>query len=326
MDVPAPVPLARWLIGERMIEVVGLRKLFGDLAAVDGVSLTARRGEVFGLLGPNGAGKTTAIGCICGLLTPTAGHVRVLGYDVVREGPAARRSLGVVPQDIALYEDLSALENLAYWGGAQGMRKADLRARSQEVLALTGLLDRAREPVKRFSGGMKRRLNLACGIVHRPQVVLLDEPTVAVDPQSRVRLLELVRDLARAGACVLYTTHYLEEAEDLCDRLAIVDHGKVIAQGTLPELRALVGERDLLRFVGSFLPDATRRALRRLDGVEVLQADAGQLVLSLAEASGRLPAVFAALGNAKAEVRGTTLTQPSLESLFIKLTGKELRE
>jgi ABC-2 type transport system ATP-binding protein len=326
MEVPAPVPLGRLLIGERMIEVFGLRKLFGDLAAVDGVSFTAPRGEVFGLLGPNGAGKTTTIGCISGLLTPTAGQVRVLGFDVVREGAAARRCLGVVPQDIALYEDLSAAENLAYWGGAQGMRKTDLRERSREVLALTGLLDRAREPVKHFSGGMKRRLNLACGIVHRPQVVLLDEPTVGVDPQSRVRLLELVRHLTAGGACVLYTTHYLEEAEGLCDRLAIVDHGKVIAQGTLPELRALVGERDLLRFAGCFRPEATRQALGQLAGVEVIQADEGQLVLSLAEASGRLPEVFAALGTAKAEVRGTTLTQPSLESLFIKLTGKELRE
>lgn len=309
-----------------MIEVIGLRKMFGDLPAVDGVSLTAPSGAIFGLLGPNGAGKTTTLSCISGLLTPTSGTIRVRGFDVVREGTAARRSLGVVPQDIALYEDLSALENLAYWGGAQGMRKAEMRERSREVLALTGLGDRAREPVKRFSGGMKRRLNLACGIIHRPEVVLLDEPTVGVDPQSRVRLLELVRDLASAGACVLYTTHYLEEAESLCDRLAVVDRGKVIAQGTLAELRDLVGERDLLRFTGSFRPEATRRALRPLGGVEVLQADEGQLVLSMAEASGRLPALFAALGTARAEVRGTTLTQPSLESLFIKLTGKELRE
>src|SRR5262249_44655743 len=150
-----------------MIEVDHLRKAFGDLVAVDGVSFTALPGEIFGLLGPNGAGKTTTIGCICGLLTPTAGQVRVLGHDVVRDGPAARTALGVVPQDLALYDELSAAENLAYWGGAQRLRNPELRERTREVLELTGLLDRAKEPVKRFSGGMKRRLNFACGIVHR---------------------------------------------------------------------------------------------------------------------------------------------------------------
>src|SRR5580658_6537691 len=179
-----------------MVEVEQLRKSYGEAVAVDGVSFTARAGEIFGLLGPNGAGKTTTISCICGLLVPTAGHVKVEGHDVVREGSAARAKLGVVPQEIALYDDLSARENLAYWGGAQRMRNPELRARITEVLELTGLLDRAKEPIKRFSGGMKRRLNFACGIVHQPRVLLLDEPTVGVDPQSRVRLLELVRNEA----------------------------------------------------------------------------------------------------------------------------------
>ena len=230
-----------------IIEVSHLRKVFGDIVAVDEVSITAVAGEIFGLLGPNGAGKTTTIGCISGLLTPTSGHVRIEGHDVVHDGPAARRALGVVPQEIALYEDLTAEENLQYWGGAVGLRNPELRVRMRDVLELTGLQDRPREPVKRFSGGMKRRLNFACGIMHRPKALLLDEPTVGVDPQSRVRLLDLVRQQARDGAFVLYTTHYMEEAETLCDRLAIIDHGKVIAQGTLAELRSMMGERDLLR-------------------------------------------------------------------------------
>jgi ABC-2 type transport system ATP-binding protein len=249
-----------------------------------------------------------------------------MGHDVVRDGVAARRALGVVPQDIALYEDLSASENLQYWGGTQGMRGAELRARIGEVLELTGLQDRAKEAVKKYSGGMKRRLNLACGIIHRPRVLLLDEPTVGVDPQSRVRLLEMVRAEAQAGTCVLYTTHYMEEAETLCDRLAIVDHGKIIAQGTLAELRSMLGQRDLLRFTGRFQTEAVRRALGELEGIEVVQAEPDVLRLAAAEASRRLPAIFAALASAEAEVRETTLTQPSLESLFIKLTGKELRE
>jgi len=309
-----------------LIEVIELRKVFGELVAVDVVTFTARPGELFGLLGPNGAGKTTTIGCISGLLTPSAGRVRVAGHDVVRDGPAARRALGVVPQEIALYEDLSAIENLEYWGGAQGLRGARLGERNLEVLELTGLQDRAREPVKRFSGGMKRRLNFACGILHKPRVLLLDEPTVGVDPQSRLRLLELVRDQARQGACVLYTTHYMEEAESLCDRLAIIDHGRIIAQGTLAEMRAMFGERDLLRLTGTFRPQAVREKLAALGGVEVLLADEGQCHLSLPETTRRLPEIFAALSAAGSEVRETKLSQPSLETLFVKLTGKELRE
>ncbi len=308
-----------------MIEVEQLRKQYGDIEAVKDVTFTARPGEIFGLLGPNGAGKTTTIGCISGLLTPSAGVVRVMGHDVVRQGIAARRNLGVVPQEIALYEDLSARENLAYWGGAQGLRGSVLRHSTDEVLKLTGLLDRAKEPIKQFSGGMKRRLNFACGIVHRPKVLLLDEPTVGVDPQSRVRLLELVREQARAGSCVLYTTHYMEEAESLCDRLAIIDHGRIIAQGTLTELRELLAQRDLLRLTGVFRTDAVRRALEDLQGIEIIHADETQLALAVSDASNRLPSIFAAI-NSFGDVRGTTLTQPSLESLFIKLTGKELRE
>ncbi len=309
-----------------MIEVENLRKVFGELAAVDGVSFSAQPGAIFGLLGPNGAGKTTTISCISGLLTPTAGRVRVAGRDIARDGVEARRSLGVVPQEIALYDDLSARENLEYWGGAQGMRGAALRQRSGEVLDLTGLADRAREPVRQFSGGMKRRLNFACGILHRPKVLLLDEPTVGVDPQSRVRLLELVRAEARAGACVLYTTHYMEEAESLCDRLAVIDHGRIIAQGTLAELRSLLAERDLVRFSGVFPLEAVRASLGSLEGVELVHADDGRLTLSLAEAARRLPEIYAALAAAGGEIRGASLGQPSLESLFIKLTGKELRE
>ncbi len=307
-----------------MIEVEQLRKQYADFTAVHDVSFTARAGEIFGLLGPNGAGKTTTIGCISTLLAPTSGRIRVMGHDVVKDGVEARRSMGVVPQEIALYDDLSAEENLSYWGGAQGLRGALLRERIREVLDLTGLLDRSKEPVKRYSGGMKRRLNFACGIVHRPKVLLLDEPTVGVDPQSRVRLLDLVREQARGGACVLYTTHYMEEAESLCDRLAIVDHGRICAQGTLGELRSLLGERDVLRLSGAFHPEQVRQALARVEGVEVIHADEANLALSMSDASHRLPLIFAALNGS--ELRGTTLTQPSLESLFIKLTGTELRE
>ncbi len=309
-----------------MIQVHELRKQYGELVAVDGVSFTAESGSIFGLLGPNGAGKTTSIHCISGLLQPSGGWVKVLGHDVVTDSTAAREQLGIVPQELALYEDLSAFDNLMYWGSAYGMQGSALRRRVTEVLELAGLLDRSKEPVKRYSGGMKRRLNFACGIVHRPKALLLDEPTVGVDPQSRVRLLELVREEVRSGTCVLYTTHYMEEAQELCDRIGIIDRGRIIAMGTLQELRGLLGERDLLRLSGTFEPEAVRRALGGLDGSEVVSADAQSITLAVQEASRRLPAIFTALSQAGATVRETTLTQPSLESLFIKLTGRELRE
>jgi ABC-2 type transport system ATP-binding protein len=308
-----------------VIEVRSLRKQYPGVVAVDDLSFTAPAGRVFGLLGPNGAGKTTTIGCIAGLLPPTSGRVTVLGHDVVKEGVEARRRLGVVPQEIALYEELSAAANLRYWGGAYGLRGAHLDRRVDGVLARVGLADRARDPVRKFSGGMKRRLNFACGIVHEPRVLLLDEPTAGVDPQSRVRILELIRALADEGTCVLYTTHYMEEAEGLCDELAIVDHGKIIAAGTLPELRALVGERDLLRLSGELEPAAVREAMSHLPDVEVVHADGENVTLAAAAASRRLPELLGALASA-GPIRETTLTQPSLETLFIKLTGKELRE
>jgi len=309
-----------------MITVAQLGKRYGDLVAVNDVSLTAKAGEVFGLLGPNGAGKSTTIGCISGLLTPTSGRITVLGHDVVTDSRAARQELGIVPQDLALYEDLSARENLAYWGAAYGLTGDGLKRRVLEVLERIGLGDRAREPVKRFSGGMKRRLNFGCGVVHKPKVLLLDEPTVGVDPQSRVRLLELVREEVAAGTCVLYTTHYMEEAQDLCNRIAIIDHGKLLSMGTLDELRKLIGEKDVLRLTGRFDAQATRRALEQIGGIDVVSADERTLRLAVEGATRRLSAIFNAIEAAGGELQETSLSQPSLESLFIKLTGRELRE
>jgi ABC-2 type transport system ATP-binding protein len=309
-----------------MIDVQSLRKQYGDFVAVDDLSFVAETGQVFGLLGPNGAGKTTTIACVSGLLTPTSGRISVMGHDVVRDPVAARRHLGIVPQELALYDDLSAEANLSFWGAAYGLPRDVLRSRVSDVLALTGLSDRGRDRVSTFSGGMKRRLNFGCGIVHRPKVLLLDEPTVGVDPQSRVRLLDLVREEAARGTTVLYTTHYMEEAQELCDRIAIVDHGRLLAIGTLDELRGLVGEKDLVRLTGRFNPSSATRALEALDDVEVLSVTVETLTIAARGASRKLPAIFGALSDPPTEVHETTLTQPSLESLFIKLTGRELRE
>lgn len=309
-----------------MIEINGLRKQFGDLVAVDDVSFQVEGGEIFGFLGPNGAGKSTTINCLAGLLRPTSGSVRILGLDVVTEGPESRKQLGVVPQELALYEELSAAENLSYWGAAYGLHGDELKHRVNDALNLTGLVDRAREPCKNFSGGMKRRLNFGCGIVHSPRVLLLDEPTVGVDPQSREKLIEMVREQVDNGCCVLYTTHYMEEAESLCDRLAIIDHGKIIAAGTLRELQSIMGERDILRLTGLFDPKRVNAAFATEQGVELLQSDTELLQISVADASQYLSQAFVLLQGTGAEINLTTIAKPSLENLFLKLTGTELRE
>jgi ABC-2 type transport system ATP-binding protein len=313
-----------------MLLVEHLVKQYGDFIAVDDVSFEAKAGAVFGLLGPNGAGKSTAINCISGLLAPTAGHITVSGHDVIKDGKAARRSLGVVPQELALYEDLPAVENLRYWGKAYGLRGKALEDRVATVLGHIGLVDRARDLPKEFSGGMKRRLNFGCGVVHEPKVLLLDEPTVGVDPQSRAKLFELVEVARDEGACVLYTTHYMEEAERLCDSLAIMDHGKLIALGTVNELKAQLGARDALQLSGAFPVDATRNAIDALASeipdLEMLSQADDSLMLTLSSASHHLPRLFAAITDAGGRVSETSLRSPNLETLFLLLTGNELRQ
>lgn len=310
-----------------LLSVTNLSKQYGDFTAVDDVSFVAGEGTVFGLLGPNGAGKSTTINCLSGLMLPTSGSISIAGFDVVKEGKKAKQSLGIVPQELALYEDLPAIENLIYWGKAYGLRGKALESRVREVLDHIGLADRAKDLPKTFSGGMKRRLNFGCGIVHKPKVLLLDEPTVGVDPQSRQRLFEMVEAERDAGACVLYTTHYMEEAERLCDSLAIIDHGSLIAEGSVDELKAQLGARDVLQLTGEF-PDGAAAAVAAggISDLEVIAEETGGLTMTLSSASQHLPAIFAAVSGAGGTVKETSLRSPNLETLFLLLTGNELRE
>ncbi len=313
-----------------MLNVEHLVKQYGDFTAVGDISFDAAAGAVFGLLGPNGAGKSTTINCISGLLTPTAGRIAVSGHDIVKDGKAARRELGIVPQELALYEDLPAVDNLRFWGKAYGLRGTLLEDRVATVLGHIGLADRARDLPKEFSGGMKRRLNFGCGIVHQPKVLLLDEPTVGVDPQSRARLFDLVEAERDAGACVLYTTHYMEEAERLCDSLAIIDRGTIIAKGSVAELKAQLGARDALQLNGHFPAESTSDAVMALvpeiADLEILSQTDDALLLTLSAASQHLPKIFDAISRAGGSVAETSLRSPNLETLFLLLTGKELRE
>ncbi len=308
-----------------MIRVTHLRKTYDGIVAVDDVSIQVEEGEIYGLLGPNGAGKTTTVNIVSGLLKPTSGTVHLAGHDLSRNPKAAKRSLGVVPQDLALYPELSARDNLMFWGGFYGLSKAELSKRVDEILGAVDLADRAREPVKKFSGGMKRRLNLACGLVHRPKVLLLDEPTVGIDLQTRLKLLEVVTGEAEKGAAVLFTTHIMEEAEVLCNRVGIMDKGRIIAEGTVGELKAMLGERDLLVVQGA-MKGLFASGDEPLPGCRVVSVGEWQAILAAEHGAEKIPAVIRYLERSGRAVREISLKEPGLETLFIKLTGRELRD
>ena len=308
-----------------MLSVRQLSKRFAETIAVDDLSFEVPRGRIFGLLGPNGAGKTTTISMISGLLRPSSGSIEVDGLSIERHAKAVKAKLGVVPQELALYQDLTARENLNFWAGIYGIRGKECRVRVDELLELVGLADRAKEPVKNFSGGMKRRLNLAMGILHRPQLLLLDEPTVGIDPQARQRVLETVEQLVAGGTTILYTTHYLEEAERLCHELAIMDHGKLLARGSIEELKAQLGEGRLVTVSGDFSAAQVGEALARADTFRPIELADGTAMLLLPREYSighGLERLFAS-GLA---VRDVQVKEPNLEDLFLKLTGRELRD
>jgi len=307
-----------------LIEVNALRKRFGDVEALAGVSFHVAAGEIYGLLGPNGAGKSTTINILCGLIRPDGGDARLNGIDVVQRPVDAKRILGVVPQEVALYSDLSARDNLAFFGKLYGLRGAALNRRIDTVLEQVNLADRAREPIERYSGGMLRRLNIAAGILHEPRIVLFDEPTVGLDPQSRAAILDLVRAIA-ANAAVVYTTHYLDEAERLCDRLAIIDHGKVLAEGSLAALRQAAGEREIIALRGEFRAEAVPAAIGHRPDIQLIKGGNDELLFSVTSAERELSGLMA-IAAAFGTVREVAIKQPSLENLFIKLTGRALRE
>lgn len=308
-----------------LLRVCRLTKSFGPLRAVDGVSFEVRAGELYGLLGPNGAGKTTTLSMIAGLLRPDAGEVLVEGVPFSADPQRAKRIMGVVPQELAVYEELSARENLEFWGRIAGLPPRAARARADELLAALALTDRAREPVKTYSGGMKRRVNLGCALLHRPRLLLLDEPTVGIDPQARLNILEFIRGLQRDGTAILYTTHYLEEAETLCQRIGILDHGRLLAEGTLAELQQRLGGDRLFVLEGELRGAKPETWPRFTERFQVLQQTDHQLVVAARDT--RDPAdCLRDLLNLPVRVENVTLKRPSLNDVFLQLTGRELRE
>jgi ABC-2 type transport system ATP-binding protein len=302
-----------------VLTVTGARKTFRDVAALDGATLALREGELLALLGPNGAGKTTLIRAISGRVRLDAGEVRLFGAPIL--GRQTPPGLGIVPQEIAIYPSLTARENLAAFARLQGVPPGDIAGRVAWALKATALEDRSGEPIKAFSGGMKRRLNIACGVIHRPRVVLLDEPTVGVDPQSRERIYDMLAELTRDGVSLLLTTHHLEEAEARCSRTVIIDHGRVIASGTLPELvDRTVGRHRMV----TLRLDAPARTVP--SGAELDMQDPTVLRARVTDVARDLPALLTAVSAGGRDIQDVEVRGPSLQSVFIHLTGRELRE
>lgn len=311
---------------EPLLVCADLRKRYKDLTAVDGVSFHIARGETYGLLGPNGAGKTTTISMVCGLLERDGGSVTVAGRPMGIETTEAKARIGYVPQDLAIYPDLSARENLRFFGRLQRLRGAALDTRVAAILELTGLTERADDRTEAYSGGMKRRLNIGIGLLHEPQLLVLDEPTVGVDPQSRNAILEAVDELRQGGMSILYTTHYMEEAERLCDRIGIIDAGRILAEGTRRELVAMVGQLDRVTLAATGSLQAAAVALAALGRIESASTADGSIELTAQGARTLLPAILETASAAGALVNSVEVTEPDLEAVFLHLTGRALRD
>jgi ABC-2 type transport system ATP-binding protein len=307
------------------VHLHGLARSFGEIEAVRGVSLHIDEGETMGLLGPNGAGKTTTLSMLAALLAPSAGDAEIFGASLCREAWTVRRLVGLAPQEVSLYPELTADENVRFFGRLYGLGGARLRERADELLDLVGLLPRRHDRVATYSGGMKRRLNLACSLLHAPRLLLLDEPTVGVDPQSRDRIFDAVRELARHGRTILYSTHYMEEAERVCDRITIMDEGRIVASGTLRELLQILGMGEIIELsgLGEELGDG---GLASIPGIIKIERGERSTRVFVESAARALPAVATVVARSGEKLRAVQIYPVDLERVFMHLTGKQLRD
>lgn len=310
-----------------LIEIKNVTKRYNDRLAVDNINLNIEEGEIYGLLGPNGAGKSTLISIICGLINADSGDVLVGGHSIKKAAVKAKENIGLVPQDIALYENVSALDNLKFWGKMYGLKGSLLRDRIAEVLEATGLEGRSKEKLSSYSGGMKRRLNIACAVMHHPRIIIMDEPTVGIDPQSRNHILEFTKNLNKNyGSTVIYTSHYMEEVEALCNKITILDLGKVIATGTQNEItRLVVNEEKVDISVLNYNSEISLK-LKKLEGVRHVDFENDKLTIILQNSDTYLQSIIEIILNDRAKIKDINIKQPNLESVFLSLTGKTLRD
>ncbi|MCM3727782.1 ABC transporter ATP-binding protein [Neobacillus cucumis] len=309
-----------------VLEIKNLTKKFGDFIAVDNMSLAIQEGEIFGFLGSNGAGKSTTINMISGLLRNNSGEIHILGKNIASHSKFAKMNIGIVPQDLAIYEDMTAYENVRFFAGLYGLRGTELKERVEEALEFVGLLDKQKSYPKNFSGGMKRRLNIACAIAHRPKLIIMDEPTVGIDPQSRNYILTSVRKLNEMGCTVIYTSHYMEEVEEICSRIAIVDHGKVIAEGTKEQLKAIITDtKDILIEVKSS-ENLDEASLKEIQGVNSVLIEENVVKINSQSEVINLNQIIQFFINREKEIRSLQELAPNLETVFLTLTGRNLRD
>ncbi len=315
-----------YMTGNIAVRAEGLKKYYKNIKAVDGVDFSIKEGEIFSLLGPNGAGKTTTIHMLTGLFAPDAGDAYIFDNSIKNAALKAKALMGIVPQEIALYEDLTARENLFFWGRLYGLKGAQLKQRVGEILDLIGLQERQHQKIAEYSGGMKRRVNIGIALLHLPHLVIMDEPTVGIDPQSRRHILDNVLELNKKGMTVLYTTHYMEEAQELSDHIAIMDQGKIVACGTHAELVKLIGEQDRVELILSQDGGKVLQAWRELKGVSQIMEEDGKVILLVDDSNQVLPELFKIANRNAARIASVAIHEPNLETVFLHLTGKALRD
>ncbi|MDD6795348.1 MAG: ABC transporter ATP-binding protein [Clostridiaceae bacterium] len=308
------------------IEIKDLVKKFGDFTAVDNIDLKIEEGSIYGLLGPNGAGKSTTISLICGLLNKTSGDIKIFGKELRKNIDEIKKNLGLVPQSMALYDNFTAYENVKFFAQLYGLRGAKLEEGINKALRLTGLLEVKNKKPKEFSGGMNRRLNIACSIAHSPKLIIMDEPTVGIDPQSRNNILESVKELNKKGATIIYTTHYMEEAEALCERIAIIDHGKVIVEGTKDELKDTVSNKNNLSVVIDDVNKINSKEIKNINGVENIKIENNSIEISSDKDVNNLDKIISYFSQKNARISDIGYKDITLETVFLSLTGRGLRD
>ncbi len=310
----------------KIVKIQELTKKFSDNIAVDNISLEIEEGEIYGFLGPNGAGKSTTINILSGLISMNHGKVEIMGMDIVKNSNNAKKNIGIVPQDIAIYEDLTAYENVKFFASLYGLSGNLLKERVQESLEFVGLADKAKDFPKTFSGGMKRRLNIACALAHRPKLIIMDEPTVGIDPQSRNHILQSVKKLNSLGSTIIYTSHYMEEVEEIASRVAIMDHGKIIAEGTKDELKSIITDTSTVLITLDFLDGIKEDDIKAIPGVQHVHIEDSVVKINSSKEVNNLDKIILYFTGKNIPIRNVENKTPDLETVFLTLTGRKLRD